>query len=425
MTKREAKKILTKEEASLVKGMFQHTSLNNQQILSYFICPGYDINQRVITQIKTGILHSDVQAASKETVQSFINCKERKKEKSSIDLFIEKIHITSDEYIEEFETKLLELKKDFSSDFDHLMKPILGFSNADGGFILYGIEDTRKICGMSKKKCQNFEDFDLRDLNRQIHSFASSEIKIEKAVKKLLGKKIGILHILPSERKPVICISNGNNMVTGRIYYRYNAETTEIRPAELEKIIDERTEIKIKNNFMKLMESVLKNGLSNSLIINSQTGELEDLNGKNIVLPENVLSKINLIKEGHFTENYGAPAYTLKGEVSATVSAIQTVEVPTDYSKTHPYTMTAFSKKLTDYFKENGKIKANISNAQIKNILIELGLYKVDQYHHLENHGNSMLHNLTEEAFDKVKNFLDKQDDLITFLKSISQFKGD
>lgn len=425
MRKREAKKILTKEEASLVKGMFQHTSLNNQQILSYFVYPGYDINQRVITQIKTGILHSDVQSASKEDVQFFIKLKKQKKEKTSIELFIEKIHITNDVSIEEFETKYIEFKKDFSSDFNYLMKPILGFSNADGGFILYGIDDTRKICGMSEKKCKKFEDFDLKNLNRQILSVASSEIKIEKEVKELSGKKIGVLHILPSERKPVICISNSNNMVTGRIYYRYNAETTEIRPAELEKIIDERTEIKIKNNFMKLIESVLKNGLNNSLIINSQTGELADLNGKNIVLPESVLSKINLIKEGYFTENYGAPAYTLKGEVSATISAIQTVEVPTDYSKTHPYTMTAFSKKLTDYFKEKGKIKAKISNAQIKNILIEMKLYKVNQYHHLENHGNITLHNLTEEAFEEVKNFLDKKDDLITFLKSISQFKGD
>lgn len=425
MSKREVKKILTKDEASLVKGMFQHTSLNNQQILSYFVYPGYDINQRVITQIKTGKLHSDVLAAPKETVQSFINIKKQKTEKTSIELFIEKIHITNDECIEEFETKCIEFKKDFSSDFDHLMKPILGFSNADGGFILYGIEDTRKICGMSDKKCKKFKTFDLKDLNRKIHSFASSEIKIEKEIKELLGKKIGILHILPSERKPVICISNGNNMSTGRIYYRYNAETTEIRPAELEKIIDERTEVKIKNNFMNLMESVLKNGISNSLIINSQTGELADLNGKNIILPENVLSKINLIKEGYFTENYGAPAYTLKGEVSATVTAIQKVEIPTDYSKTHPYTMTAFSKKLTDYFKTIGKIKAQISNAQIKNILIEIGIYKIDQYHHLENHGKNIFHSLNQEAFKKVKYFLEEKNDLVSYLKSISQFKGD
>ncbi len=425
MSKREAKKNLTKEEASLVKGMFQHTSLNNQQILSYFVYPGYDINQRVITQIKTGKVHSDVQAATKERVDSFISRKKQKEEKSPIALFIENLHITDDGYIEESETKYIEFKKDFSSDFNHLMKPMLGFSNADGGFILYGIEDTRKIYGMSEKKCKNFEDFDLKDLNRQILSVASSEIKIEKETKELLGKKIGVLHVLASERKPVICISNNDGISTGRIYYRYNAETTEIRPVELEKIIDERAEVKIKNNFMKLMESVLKNGLTNSLIINSHTGELTNLDGKNIVLPEEVLSKINLIKEGHFVENFGAPAYTLKGQVSATVAAIQTVEVPIDRSKTHPYTMTSFVKKLTEYFKTNGKIKSKISNAQIKNILVLLHLYKNDKYHLLEKHGNNILHNLSEEAFRTIKDFLDEKDNLIPFLKTISQFKGD
>ena len=425
MRKRESKKILTKDEASLVKGMFQHTSLNNQQILSYFVYPGYDINQRVITQIKTGKLHSDVPTAPKETVYSFIDSKKQRKEKTSIDLFIEKIHVTKDERIEEFETKCIEFKKDFSSDFDHLMKPILGFSNADGGFIFYGIEDTRKICGMSDKKCKKFENFDLKDLDKKIHSFASSEIKIEKEIKKIIGKKIGILHILPSERKPVICISNSNNMSTGRIYYRYNAETTEIRPAELEKIIEERAEVKIKSNFMKLIESILKNGLSNSCIVNSQTGELTDLNGKNILLPENIISKINLIKEGYFTENGGAPAYTLKGEVSATVTAIQKIEVPIDYSKKNPYTMESFSKKLTNYFKAKDKIKTRISNAQIKNILIELGFYEVDQYHHLEHHGKRIFHSLSQEAFEKVKAFLEEKSDVVAFLKSISQFKKD
>ena len=75
MTKRTQNKILTKEEAALVKGMFQYTTLNNQKIWSYFIRPGYDINQRVVTQIKREELHADVAPASKEEVDAFMNSK--------------------------------------------------------------------------------------------------------------------------------------------------------------------------------------------------------------------------------------------------------------------------------------------------------------------------------------------------------------
>lgn len=424
MTKREQKKILTPQEASLVKGMFEHTSLNNQQILSYFIRPEYDVNQRVVSQIKSGLLHKDVSPASKEEVFHFIEQK-NKKFRTNIEKFIETINVNKDGSLEECETKYIEFKNDFSADFNKLMRPMLGFANSEGGFIIYGVEDTRKICGMSEIKSKIFKNFDLKDLEKKIKKYASSEIKIEKQIVTFLGKKLGVLYVYPSDRKPVICLSTGDEMSTGRIYYRYNAETTEIRPAELEKIIEERTEVKIKNNFMKLLSSILKNGISNSLIINSQTGELTNLDGKNLVLPEDVLSKINLIKEGHFVENDGAPAYTLKGEVTATTAAIQEVKVPVDYSKTHPYTMKSFCKELTLYFKNKNITKSNITYNHVKNILYHLHLYNDDSCHHVEPHGAVTIHNLSDTAFKKVVEFLESKEDLTAYLKSISQFNGD
>lgn len=421
MTKREKKKILTKEEAALVKGMFQYTSLNNQQILSYFIRPDYDINPRVITQIKRNDLHTDVAPASKEEVDAFMNSKYVQQKKSAITAFVEQIHITEDDYIEEYESKYIEFKNDFGMDFTKLVRPILGFSNADGGYILYGVEDNRKICGMSKEK--KFDDFDLKDFNNKISVYASSEIKIEKEKKEIHGKKIGILHILPAERKPVITKASASNegIAVGRIYYRYNAETKEIATPELEKIIEERTELKIKNDFMKLISSLLKDGLSNSLIVNSKTGEMSSFDGNKIIIPEEMLSKINLIREGHFVENGAAPAYVLKGEAQAT--AIQTVTIPEDISKTHPLTMAEFSRRLTDFFKKAGKIKSNITNTHIKNILYELSMYNNETDHIQERHGNNIMHCLTENSFEKVKIFLEKKDDVASYLKSISQQK--
>lgn len=76
MRKREAKKILTPEEAALAKAMFLYTDKNNQQILSYFIRPGNDINGRVMTQLRKNEIHSDIPPASKNDMESFIKQRE-------------------------------------------------------------------------------------------------------------------------------------------------------------------------------------------------------------------------------------------------------------------------------------------------------------------------------------------------------------
>ena len=76
MSKRSQKKILTQKEASLAKAMFLYTDKNNQQILSYFICPGNDINSRVMTQLRKNEIHQEVEACSKSEMDSFIRERE-------------------------------------------------------------------------------------------------------------------------------------------------------------------------------------------------------------------------------------------------------------------------------------------------------------------------------------------------------------
>ncbi len=76
MGKREAKKILTQQEAALAKAMFLYTDKNNQQILSYFIRPGNDINGRVMTQLRKKVIHKNVSPASREEMEAFIKERE-------------------------------------------------------------------------------------------------------------------------------------------------------------------------------------------------------------------------------------------------------------------------------------------------------------------------------------------------------------
>ena len=76
MSRRVAKKILTPKEAALAKAMFLYTDKNNQQILSYFVYPGNDINSRVMTQLRKKKIHTNILPTSKEEMEDFIRQRE-------------------------------------------------------------------------------------------------------------------------------------------------------------------------------------------------------------------------------------------------------------------------------------------------------------------------------------------------------------
>ena len=76
MSRRVAKKILTPKEAALAKAMFLYTDKNNQQILSYFVYPGNDINSRVMTQLRKNKIHTNIPPTSKEKMEDFIRQRE-------------------------------------------------------------------------------------------------------------------------------------------------------------------------------------------------------------------------------------------------------------------------------------------------------------------------------------------------------------
>ena len=140
------------------------------------------------------------------------------------------------------------------------------------------------------------------------------------------------MKVEPARKKPVIYINNvnvgGETFATGDIFFRYPGSSRKICPSELDKIIEERMQSTLKTTLMKQIETIFKNGIENSAVMNIATGEVEGKSG-NFVIDENLLPQIQFLKEGEFVEKKGAPALKLVGSVRP-IAEIAKVEVETN-----------------------------------------------------------------------------------------------
>lgn len=109
----------------------------------------------------------------------------------------------------------------------------------------------------------------------------------------------------------------------GEIYFRYPAQTTKILASDLRRIINEEISNRLRHtigNISKLVDIG-----DNAAILNTVSGEIELSNTTTkLIIDESILSRLNLIKEGHFVDKEGSPAYIIKGEIES--SNIEVIE---------------------------------------------------------------------------------------------------
>ena len=80
------------------------------------------------------------------------------------------------------------------------------------------------------------------------------------------------------------------------------------------RIIKEQELQSLRSTFYKHIDTILKNGIENSAILNVETGDIEGKSGR-LLIAEDMLPKIAFVKEGKLVEKDGAPAYVIRGEV--------------------------------------------------------------------------------------------------------------
>lgn len=171
--------------------------------------------------------------------------------------------------------------------------------------------------------------------------YFSSDVEWSSEVIEQFGVKLGVLHVAEATTKPIVCTKTHQNskLREAAVYFRYRGETKEIRYNELRTILDEERE-KEKKLWMSHIESIASIGPQAVQIVDTVRGEM-DVGGKKVLIDSELVSKLKVIKEGHFNEKEGAPALKIIGEIDGLADS-STIYTEAAY----PYTQSDFIKKL-------------------------------------------------------------------------------
>lgn len=312
---------ISEYEIGIIKSLLK-MGYPNQKILGLINNSRGDIDKYInsgrIAEIKKGLIGGEISEANQDEVLVFVKEFKKIKQADSEDEIERLLWVNSNGTLNIQENERIEFKETFHNfSQNKILNTIQGFANRDGGYILFGIKEKndedsyRKYgepIGITDEKLKEF-NCDEQEITTSIKNYVGEEIEIKRHTRYIEGKKIAILEIVKSNNKPII---NRN----GEIYYRYSGQVSKIQKLDLKRILEEQREKEVLQTLSKHIETILKNGIENSAILNISTGKIEGRSGS-IFIDEKLLPKINFIKEGYFVEKEGSPAFILRGEVEA------------------------------------------------------------------------------------------------------------
>ena len=272
------------------------------------------------------------------------------------------------------------------------------FANAEGGYIIFGIQDRPRVpIGVRK---DSIDDVDLAKITSFLNEHFSPEIKWEIGTVDVSfhdGKTLsfGYIYTYPAEKKPVICRKqhDSGNLREGAIYYRYRGQTKEIRYEELHMIIQE-TIAKEREQWMRVIKRIATSGVNNIAVLDLTRQDLtffhkdEDrvvLIDAEIV--DQLKEKVVFVEEGKFSETEGEPALRLIGEVQP---------IDFDPNRTHPYNYKTLAKELSK------QLGIEIKQYDVQALVYKLDL-KGNRKFHMEVRG---LHMFSDLAKHRITSFL-------------------
>jgi len=219
------------------------------------------------------------------------------------------------------ESNSVEYKKSFGlKSLDIYARTLAGYANADGGYLVFGIDDTTKeILGLQN---DHFDRLDPRILTEYLNSRFAPEIKWGSLLVHRDEFKIGVLYAYPAQNKPIIAISNGGRIREADIYFRYNGRTEHIKYPELRALLDEERR-KEQAIWLKHLRRLATIGVDNAAVLSLSDGVASGKSGA-FVIDSEILPQLQFIREGEFQEHIGAPTIRIIGD--AEIVAVGQVE---------------------------------------------------------------------------------------------------
>ncbi|MBU2503030.1 putative DNA binding domain-containing protein [bacterium] len=246
-------------------------------------------------------------------------------------------------YVRQRESQTLEFKQTFrvgDTDLLRYAKTMAGMANNQGGEIVFGIKDRpHQPMGLRDDRMMTF---DRRNMNRVLLDYFAPDFHWEHDTVELFGVTLGFITVWSAPTKPVVCTRHHDQakLREGGIYYRYRAETRDVRYAELNAILQAERD-KEKQLWMNHIQTIATVGPQAAQIIDTVRGEA-DIQGTKVIIDRALLDQIQFVREGQFVERGGAPTLTLAGSISGLLDHDHAVYTEMAY----PYTRDMVMQEL-------------------------------------------------------------------------------
>lgn len=189
------------------------------------------------------------------------------------------------------------------------LKTIAAFANTRGGRIVFGIRDSpHELVGIDGDSFRQVDEAMISDV---LNTRLSGTIVVSRWTEVLRGYTLGVIRVEPSANAPVVSTTEWNGVLhNGGIYYRYHGQSALIGHAELQSIIQSRL-AKERDRLLQTLRIVQSVGPENIGLLDLEAGQLIGPTGS-VLVGESLLDRLNVIREGEFTERPGAGLPTLK-----------------------------------------------------------------------------------------------------------------
>ncbi len=284
----------------------------------------------------------------------------------------ELLRVKEDGNIYHRESQNLEFKESFNfAGLADYFRDFSAFANNKGGYLIFGVKDKpkRELIGLAAGAIDQFDKLDPEKISGFLLDIFSNNISWEHEVFTVSDMTFGIFYIYEANVKPIICKKDegkDQTLKNGEIYFRYGGRTQRIQYAELEAIINKRID---QNNsqWMDLVQKIGRSGPQNAAVLDTEQGLIEKGQSQILVVDEELLKGLQMIKEGEFSEKEGAKTLKLVGNVSP----IEKVEV---VKKVQENKLKEYPLSATELVAEIKKVLPEIKQNRIYDIIRENGI---------------------------------------------------
>lgn len=174
--------------------------------------------------------------------------------------------------------------------------------------IVFGVGDRpHKLFGI-----ENFDSVNDAQIADFFNEVFSPTIGFMRASFVVGGKVLGVIQILESRHKPVVCIKDTVKTFDSDIYCRYSVRSSRMKSGDVLCLIQDVRQQE-QDKWIKLLRSIAHVGMDNIAILNSISGELAT-DRNTFLLDAALLDKIKVLDQ-YSESKSGAPAVRIVGDV--------------------------------------------------------------------------------------------------------------